>query len=82
MELLGFQDCIKFLSENNLLTKLKYLICDKDGKITKYVRETPELKHIQILHDPGHWVKGVGNDLQKIFGTSEKFSTIANRVKR
>jgi hypothetical protein len=82
MELLGFQQCIEFLSTKNLLERLKFLICDKDGKIAKYIRETPKLKHITILHDPGHWVKGVGKQLEDIFGLSKRFAAFSTRIKR
>jgi len=82
MEILGFQDLISFLKEHHLLQKLKYVIADKDGKIAKKIRETEELKHIQILHDPGHWVKGVVHRVEEALGSGKEFLSFVTRIKR
>ena len=54
MEILGFQKAMDFLEENKLLSKLKIIIADKDGKVLRFIRENPErFSHIEVIHDPG-----------------------------
>jgi len=38
MEILGFQKAMDFLEENKLLSKLKIIIADKDGKVLRFIR--------------------------------------------
>jgi len=82
MEIEGFKEAMKFLKDNNLLTKLKFIIADKDGKIAKYIRSTTELHHIQILNDPGHWMKGITNGVDSILGTGKEYKGFVTRIKR
>lgn len=82
MEIEGFKEAVNFLEKHDLLKKLRFIVADKDGKIAKYIRNESRLQHVKILNDPGHWMKGVANEVEKILGTGKEYKGFIPRIKR
>jgi hypothetical protein len=73
MEAMGFFECIEFLKNNDALQFVTHFCTDRDCSVTSEFEKNPDLKHIKLVYDPGHVMKGCLKDLEKIFGKGKRY---------
>ena len=79
MEGAAMEIAVEQLNESGLLKHVKYICTDDDGSIVSIIKNTPEMTHIVISHDPGHRQKNLLRSLKDKLGDG-KYKTFAYRI--
>jgi len=80
MEAMGFFECIEFLKKNNALQYVTHFCTDRDCSVISEFEKNPDLKHIKLVYDPGHVMKGCKKDLEKIFGKGKRYAPFPAKI--